>query len=54
MLTEQGDSMRSVLSLGDLWEEYFRQESIKCKGQMMTSFGHAEFEVTFVYLKGDR
>lgn len=48
------DSMESVASLWEPWGEYFRLKNIKGKGQHDdSSFGHDEFEVTFVYPEGD-
>lgn len=51
---KETDAMKSVVSLWEPWGEYFRLKNIQGKGQHNdSSFGHDEFEVTFVYPKGD-
>ena len=54
MLTEQRDSMKRVVSPERPEGSIFQAEEHQHKGQNDdSSFGHIEFEVTFIYPNGD-
>lgn len=54
MFTEQRDSMKRVVSPEGPVGSIFQAEEHQCKGQNDdSSFGHVEFQVTFIYPVGD-